>query len=339
MSKIDRLTIRVEKLLAKAVQEVLEVVKETVSEYQEKTARTQRENQTLKRRLQELQDQLKVENSGVSPAPVTQRSDAEESFTDQKKKEDLEEGVAIICPSYPFHDIDCETSITSLATSSLSSRAVSNLPVGGGKANTPKTPKIEIDIGLSAPISKYVDHSKRKIEPTSGNDPIPITNYFLDDADTSASLQRHSSGQPLVNSGICYGSGAVFSLFQNGIEESLSQNCNSTTAAGAEGETTSQLNTIGGSGSRPFLKNAPKRYCCSHCGRIFTHAGDYKKHNRVHTGEKPYCCFVCGKRFSQSGYLTVHLRYHTGEKPFGCTHCGKSFSHSSNMKKHQKTHL
>lgn len=64
VSKIERLNARVEELLCKAVQEVLEVVKETVSEYQEKTARTQRENQSLKRRLRELQDKLKLESNG-----------------------------------------------------------------------------------------------------------------------------------------------------------------------------------------------------------------------------------------------------------------------------------
>lgn len=52
------------KLLTGAVQEVLEVVKETVSEYQQRTARTQRENESLRRRLQELQDKMTIDSIG-----------------------------------------------------------------------------------------------------------------------------------------------------------------------------------------------------------------------------------------------------------------------------------
>lgn len=102
---------------------------------------------------------------------------------------------------------------------------------------------------------------------------------------------------------------------------------------------------MGGRLPRPYTRHhtnhtgAPKRYCCAVCGRSFNHAGDFKKHKRVHTGEKPYACGVCGKRFSQSGYLTVHLRYHTGERPYSCGLCGRSFSHSSNFRKHQQTHI
>lgn len=87
------------------------------------------------------------------------------------------------------------------------------------------------------------------------------------------------------------------------------------------------------------MRRAEKRFCCALCGRTFSHAGDFKKHKRVHTGEKPYLCTLCGKRFSQSGYLKIHQRYHTGEKPYACGTCGKRFSHSSNYKKHQQTHI
>lgn len=64
MSKLDRMNARVANLLAEAVREVLEIVKATVSEYQEKTARTQRENSSLRRRLQELQDGAIRESEG-----------------------------------------------------------------------------------------------------------------------------------------------------------------------------------------------------------------------------------------------------------------------------------
>ena len=64
MSKLERLNARVARLLTVAVHEVLDVVKETVSEYQEKTARTLRENDSLKRKVQELQEQLKSESAG-----------------------------------------------------------------------------------------------------------------------------------------------------------------------------------------------------------------------------------------------------------------------------------
>lgn len=110
---------------------------------------------------------------------------------------------------------------------------------------------------------------------------------------------------------------------------------------GAEARRDELLNGLsfrrGGCGFR--VRRAEKRFCCALCGRTFSHAGDFKKHKRVHTGEKPYLCTLCGKRFSQSGYLKIHQRYHTGEKPYACGTCGKRFSHSSNYKKHQQTHV
>lgn len=352
MSKIERLNARVEKLLCKAVQEVLEVVKETVSEYQEKTARTQRENQSLKRRLQELQEKLQLESNGIVPqmSPAAGQADAELHLMDQKQKEELEEDtnlissdkdITVICPSYSFEDIDCEASITSLATPCLSPRAMTGPHLDGDDLNSPRTLKMENDNGLSAPISNREDpvtavtisenDYKMKVEPTSDEDAVHNTEYFYDDAGTSTtSSRRVNLEQPHANSGLFTESGVVFGLEQNGVEEPLSQRCNMN---GAEEQHTTQTS------SRAYQRNVRKHYCCSLCGRTFRHAGDFKKHNRVHTGEKPYCCSVCGKRFSQSGYLTVHLRYHTGEKPFGCSHCGKSFSHSSNMKKHEQTHL
>nr|XP_046232363.1 zinc finger and SCAN domain-containing protein 21-like isoform X1 [Scatophagus argus] len=358
MSKIDRLNARVGELLSRAVQEVLEAVKETVSEYQEKTANTLRENQSLKRRLQELQDTVKLENNGLVAhfSPAAQESDEEPHLMHQKQKEELvedtefipcEKDMTVMCPSYPFEDLDCEASIASLASPCLSPRATTGLHLSGDNMSNLRTLKTESDNGLSVPFSNHVDpvtavtlsknDHKMKVEPTSDEDAMHTTKYSCDNAGTSStSLQKLNLEHPQASSGLC----DVFNLDQNGIEDPLSQRCNKTNSVGAEKQHSIQTNPKErGSGSKALQRNVRKHYCCSLCGRTFRHAGDYKKHSRVHTGEKPYCCSVCGKRFSQSGYLTVHLRYHTGEKPFGCSHCGKSFSHSSNMKKHQQTHL
>ncbi|KAM7381702.1 hypothetical protein PAMA_012509 [Pampus argenteus] len=339
MSKIERLNVRVEKLLFKAVQEVLEVVKETVSEYQEKTARTQRENQSLKRRLQELQERLQMDSNGNVPEISSVLKPAE---VEQKQKEEPEEDI---------EDLVCEASITPLATN-ISPKCTTGLLVDDNYLCDTRPLKTEADNRLPSPISHQKDHiititenvDKIKGEHTSDQDAMHTTNYFHNDDDArrgTTSCSRLILEAPEANTGLHIEPGDVFSLGENGTEEELlSQRCDNANSAGAvEQHTTQTSMKVCGSGSKVFQRNTRKHYCCSLCGRTFRHAGDYKKHNRVHTGEKPYCCSVCGKRFSQSGYLTVHLRYHTGEKPFGCSHCGKSFSHSSNMKKHQQTHL
>lgn len=289
-------------------------------------------------------------------------SAAQQTRVEQSEREELEEDTEILTADKDiadsFEDLDCEASITSLTDSCLSSKATIGLHLAGENLNNPRTLKTEADNGLSAPIANPTDpiitikinengsdlpftSNKMKVEPTSDEDTMhKHTNYLYGGTATSSTSLNRLNLEPQSNSELCDSSGVIFSLGQNDTEEPLSQRYTNTNSMGAEKHHTTQTSTkAGSSDSGGFQRNIRKVYCCSLCGRTFRHAGDYKKHSRVHTGEKPYCCSVCGKRFSQSGYLTVHLRYHTGEKPFGCSHCGKSFSHSSNMKKHQQTHL
>lgn len=332
MSKVDHLNVRVEKLLSRAVQEVLEVVRETVLEYQERNSRTWRENQSLKRRLQELQENINSSNGELNLLPSASEQLKEEPQQKDTFQEDVHlvssnKETAVICPSYHFKD--CDLSITSVATHCMSPEAelgphMSLQDIQNLKTNTAHEE--------TAPALNPVGQ-KLKVKLPSEDCPKIINYFHVDKSMTSFNTLNPEPHQ--ASSRVFFNeSGVVRSLDQPGQGETLSDRCEDADNAAVE-----RCTRLGGSGWPAFQRNVRKQYCCSLCGRTFRHAGDYKKHNRVHTGEKPYSCSVCGKRFSQSSYLTVHRRYHTGEKPFGCSHCGKSFTHSSNMKKHELTHL
>jgi len=49
---------------------------------------------------------------------------------------------------------------------------------------------------------------------------------------------------------------------------------------------------------------------CVQCVRSgFARKGDFKEHNKIHTGEKKFVCTECSKQFLRSGDLNKHKKY------------------------------
>ncbi|KAF3704439.1 Zinc finger protein 596 [Channa argus] len=350
MCKLERLNARVTKLLTEAVHEVLEMVKETVSEYQQKTTRTLRENESLKKRLQELQGKITTEfTHGSLPEEKeaiehpAQRHSLDVTLTEQmqvsihkldydmkpesKEREgdtdsespaecDLAQVSTEHCKAQPeegTHTIEEEMTIQTFHNSNTNISALSSDNVRHSNSSS----------------SYGVKHSiiKRESEPTDCT------------ISKSSSLQEHYSGCVDLGLNSSYQSAAESFRHQVATEPYgfILVQSNSSTQRKHGLTKTSRVSFDVRKIRREHLKRDDSHVCVV-CGKTFSRVGNLRIHQHSHRGVKPYGCIQCGKPFSHGGDLKKHKRVHTGEKPYYCNQCGKSFSRGENLKRHQKIH-
>ncbi|XP_056286564.1 zinc finger and SCAN domain-containing protein 31-like isoform X2 [Pseudoliparis swirei] len=356
MSKLERLNARVAKLLTEAVHEVLGVVKETVSEYQEKTARTQRENESLKRRLQDLQDKMTRSSIAVLPTWSPFPEETEDTLSQEQDlllalRQDL--GLALqISGHQADHDVKRELEPQESFTDTEPQAECDAEPTAEDRIARREavTPIIEDAMTVhtysddaensavspnSACTSRYgtslgVDLAiiKRELELTdcTTSEPPALQRQYGGCVDLSCNSSRQNSAETDGSQAGAEPPERVFVHSRHG-------------APRRHGFAKTNRGAFEGRKIRMEHFTGDESHLCVVCGKTFGRLGNLRIHQRCHTGEKPYGCVQCGRRFSQAGDLKKHKRVHTGEKPYYCNQCGKSFSRGENLKRHKKIHI
>lgn len=364
MSKIERLNARVAKLLSLAVHEVLDVVKETVAEYQQKTARTQRENESLKRRLLELQEKLLKDTFGAETltAPLLEKEHVEKHIKQEKEILQDSEDNNIITSDDTITAILCSESQKDLSSQTIT-RSVNFLPFSPQSRTVPRQFNSQVSPIVKQPqtivhdpFSDLNGTCDDMLQPilTNDNHTLDISNPTIpgslstfpprlssdaikkepNECNSFTSLHMFleaaessysiPSGHPNQELPQA-GPGSCSGPCFSGNKNSLEESCASSKTAASVSDNRYNPNGEGYKGQDNVITN-------------WRPIGSLRKSHRHISREKRYFCPLCGRGFNHAGDFKKHKRVHTGEKPYCCLVCGKCFSQAGYLKIHQRFH-
>ncbi|XP_008293179.1 zinc finger protein 771-like [Stegastes partitus] len=350
MTKLQLLNSYLTERLTAVVKEILDVVEDTVTEYREETARTRRENESLRRQLRDIL-LLEAETEWLRSTRASLGFVVPEQQPDDPERRRPEEPDSTLNqPRQPPVSVAKPTPEQLLPEQLLPVH--SDAPPGPVllprdqnpvepwepvlKADPPPVLQSHSVIKLPTVVDTPVlrEEPRIKAEPqefkVSESDCRTASTHVEDfriraDADrTVASV--HPERQEAQHS-----------------RKSSQEATDDVTAAAYIPELVHRCPRCGeafgqAASLRLHLEQKRKTYACDWCCKSFAQSADLRRHLRTHTGERPHRCTFCSKSFSQRGNLRRHLRIHTGERPYSCPFCCRTFSDGDTMKKHKRTH-
>ncbi|XP_023648089.1 uncharacterized protein [Paramormyrops kingsleyae] len=367
MTKLQLLRQYLTERLMEAVREILEVVGDTVSEYQEETARAQRENESLRRRLREVVLVAEAPWAGDVQSvavPISGgRSPADQELGGQEWSPHLGQDVE----TAPTEDRCRSEKMGEELGGSQLACVVETDPEG----STQGLKKLALEIALSvvSPLDACAEPNATQtvkntvtealiVGPTEQETPSLRPDQVKTEpgeVDLKSEQPADLGHSPKVQDTLGEASVGVPSdvPVTGDVDE-----CNSQEAECRSNEPLNENYFVSYVGEKQHccfycgkffsqicnlkthlqIHSGERPYSCNWCGKSFTQSADLRRHQRIHTGEKPHRCTWCEKSFTQIGNLKRHLRIHTGERPYRCTLCGKTFNDGDTLKKHKRIH-